>query len=100
VDDAHLGEVIGEAVVVVDDDHRPPVVLHQRRADDERQTASLPGILRGTSVDGRDDAATAERFAARAADRGCRGYTGYDREGRHGRRTDEGTRRQKGSRVL
>jgi hypothetical protein len=101
VDDAHLGEVIGEAVVVVDDDHRPPVVLHQRRADDERQTASLAlGFLRGTSVDGRDDAATAERFAARAADRGCRGYTGYDREGRHGRRTDEGTRRQKGSRVL
>ncbi len=101
MDDAHLGEVIGEAVVIVDDDHRPPVVLHQRRAGDERQTASLAlGILRGTSVDGRDDAATAERFATRGADRGCRGYTGYDREGRNGRRTDEGTRPQKGSRVL
>ena len=41
MDDAHLGEVIGEAVVIVDDDHRPPVVLHQRRAGDQRQTASL-----------------------------------------------------------
>ena len=59
MDDAHLGEVIGEAVVIVDDDHRPPVVLHQRRAGDQRQTASLAlGFLRGTSVDGRDDAAT------------------------------------------